>query len=1042
MLVSAAVFAQKISGTVRDSKGEPVIGAVVMVEGDTATGSITDVDGKYNMVLPKGKDFSLVASCIGFKTSTQKTGGRAVVDFVLEEDKLLLDEVVVVGYGSMRKSDLTGSVASVKIDEDEAGRSTSLDQMLQGRASGVQVLSNNASPDAGVSIRIRGLGTFEGGSEPLYVVDGIIINGASSSVNQMSAGGTENSSNEEINGLMGINPQDIANIEILKDASATAIYGSLGANGVVLITTKVAGKEKPTVSFNTGVSVSTVSNHIPMLTFDEYCDYLSARGRSLSSLFENPETRTGLKVQPVDWQKYTLRPAVSQRYYLSVSGRPKTLSYLMSLGYNDNQGIMKNSGSKQLTLRLNLDKTIGKKLTIGTKTGFGFIKSDLTSSANAKVSGSASSLTRSLLLYRPYMSLDKDEDEDQIDPEEEEVSSGPDRWLKHFTNTREEFRVTPSLYLDWKILKWLSFKSTIGADYRNTEIQKFKANKISTQNGSFASVSETERLRYNWDNVLNFHHKFFGGHTLNATLGASISKSISVSNMSEAWRIQQDRVGFPSINSGVAPYTNLQHDVTQYSLASFIARAIYNYKDRYVLTATYRLDGSSRFQGSNKWASFPSFAFAWRASSEPWFKVDFIETAKLRLGWGQVGNQAIPSYRTMSNYSGGVIGDHTPGNASMTQVAIYNSNIANRNLRWETTQQLNAGIDLGFFKGRLTFSMDLYDKQTKDLLQSKNIALSSGFSTMYVNQGNVLNRGIELSLDAVPVKIGDFEWSLGGNISFNRGRITYIGDGIERKEIYLTPDNKQTCNFFWGETIRSSTSNIAVLNIFIEGQPMGQFYGFKALGVVQEGEDWPGVASSGGKAKPGDVKYMDINGNGVIDDDDRTIIGNPNPDFTYGFNTSLSWKGLTVTASFNGSFGNDVYNANNFTEYNTSKSGSRPYNVRREAFFEAWSPTHTNTVFPRLEYTDDFISDRYVDNGSYLRLANLSIRYDFRFRNKNLFIKGVGAGVSAGNLFVVTKYGGWDPEVNSFGSDLKRMGVDMGSYPNSRSFSLDLKFTF
>lgn len=1041
MLVSAVAFAQKVSGTIRDSKGEPVIGAVVMVAGSTTVACMTDVDGKYTLDIPKGNNISLVATCIGFKSSTQDVGGRAVVDFILEEDNLLLEEVVVVGYGSMRKSDLTGSVASVKIDEDEAGRSSSLDQMLQGRASGVQVLSNNASPDAGVSIRVRGLGTFEGGSEPLYVVDGVIINGASSSVNQMSAGGTENSSNEEINGLMGINPQDVANIEILKDASATAIYGSLGANGVVLITTKMAGKEKPTVNFNAGVSVSTVSNHIPMLTFDEYCDYLAARGRSLSAIYENPETRTGLKVQPVDWQDYTLRPAVSQRYYLSVSGRPKTLSYMMSLGYNDNQGIVKNSGSKQLTLRLNLDKSIGKKLKIGTKTGLGFIKSDLTSSANANVSGSASSLTRSLLLYRPYMTLDKKED-DQIYSEEEEASSGPDRWLKNFTNTREEFRVTPSLYVDWKILKWMSFKSTVGADYRNTEIQKFKANKISRQNGSFASVNETERLRYNWDNVLSFNHKFVGAHTLNAILGASISRSRTISNMSEAWRIQQDRAGFASINSGVAPYTNLQHDVTEYSLASFIARAVYNYKDRYVVTATYRLDGSSRFQGSNKWASFPSFAFAWRVSSEPWFNVDFIEMAKVRLGWGQVGNQAIPSYRTMPNYAGGVIGDHTPGNASMTQVAIYNSNIANKNLRWETTQQLNAGIDIGFFKGRLTFSMDLYDKQTKDLLQSKNIALSSGFSTMYVNQGNVLNRGIELTLDSVPVRVGDFEWSLGGNISFNKGRITYIGEGIEKKDIYLTPDNMQTCNFFWGETVRSSTSNIAVLNIFIEGQPMGLFYGFKTLGIVQEGEDWPGVASSGGKAKPGDVKYMDINKNGIIDDDDRTVIGDPNPVFTYGFNTSLSWKGLTLTASFNGTFGNKIYNANNFTEYNTSKSGSRPYNVRREAFVEAWSPNHTDTVFPRLEYSDDFISDRYVDDGSYLRLANLSIRYDFRFKKKKLFIKGLGAGLSAGNLFVVTKYGGWDPEVNSFGSNIKRMGVDMGSYPNSRSFSLDLKFTF
>ena len=1042
ILLSLSMNAQMrtVSGVVKDESGSPVIGAVVMIEGKESEGAVTDENGKYSLSVPAGS--TLVAKCLSYKTSRAKVSEKQMtLDFILEEDNELLEEVVVVGYGAMRRSDLTGAVASIKIDDDDAARSTSLDQMIMGKASGVQILSNNASPDAGVSIRIRGLNTFEGGNEPLYVVDGIVINGASSSVEQMASGGTENSNNEEVNGLMGINPQDIASIEILKDASSTAIYGSQGANGVILITTKMAKNERPVIRFSAGMDISKVSNSIPMLTFDEYCDYLVARGISISSLFEDPIERTGCKVEPINWQDYTLRTAYSQRYYFSISGRPKSTSYMFSVGYNDKQGIVKNSGVRQLTARINLEHAISKKLKVGIKTGFSNISSDLTSGANAKVSGAAASLMRSMLIYRPYF-YEETADEDVVDPDEEELTSGPNVWLKHYVNTREEIRITPSVYVDWKIIPCLSFKSTFGGDYKSSETSKYKPNKISRQVGSFASVAQYYQWRYNWDNLLSFNKKFARSHNLTATLGVSMSTSSKNTNLSEAWRIEQDRAGLSSINSGVAPYTKTTYNVDQYSLLSFFARAIYNYKNRYVLTATYRLDGSSRFAASNKWASFPSFAFAWRMNEEKWFKARWISLAKVRLGWGQVGNQAIPSYRTLINYGSGHIPDHTAGNGSMTQIAIYNSNLANKNLKWETTEQMNAGIDLGLWKGRLTFTADIYNKNTKDLLQLKNISGSTGFSTMYVNQGNVLNRGLELSFEAVPVLSKDFEWSIGGNISFNRNRITSIGSGIENAEIYLTPTQPQQCNFFWGNLIRSSASTLAVLNIFIEGQPMGLFYGFKTNGIVQEGEDAPGIAASGGKAKAGDIRYTDINKNGIIDDDDRTIIGNPNADFTYAFNTSFKWKNLYLNIAFNGSYGNDIYNANNYTEFNTAKSGARPYNIRREAFIHAWTPDNTDTIFPRLGYTDEFISDRYVEDGSFLRLANVALSYKFSFKNKKSVLRGLDVGVSAGNLYVWTKYSEWDPDVNSFGSNIKQMGIDMGSYPTARTFSADIKFTF
>lgn len=1042
-MLSLCVNAQTrtISGIVKDTAGDPVVGAVVMVEGEELKGTATDINGRYSIPVPS-KNCTLIAQCLSYKTVSVKVSAKEDnIDFILEDDSEQLEEVVVVGYGAMRRSDLTGAVTSIKIDEDDAARSTSLDQMLMGKASGVQILNNNAAPDAGVSIRIRGLNTFEGGNEPLYVVDGIMINGSSSSVNQMESGGTENSNNEEVNGLMGINPQDIASIEILKDASSTAIYGSQGANGVILITTKTARSEKPVISFSAGMDVSKVSNSIPMLSFDEYCDYLEARGTPIDDLFEDPDKRTGCKVTPVNWQDYTLRTAVSQRYYFSISGRVKPTSYMFSVGYNDRQGIVKNSGARQLTGRINLEYSPSKKLKIGSKTGFSSIRSDLTSGANAKVAGAAASLMRSMLIYRPYF-YEEVEDEDIIDLEEEELASGPNVWLKYYVNSRDEIRITPSIYVDWTIIPGLSFRSTFGGDYKNSETSKYKPNKISRQVGSFASVAQYDQWRYNWDNLLSFNRKFARSHKLTATLGASLSTSSKSTNLSEAWRIEQDRAGLPSINSGVAPYTKTTFNVDRFSLLSFFARAIYNYKERYVMTATYRIDGSSRFADSNKWASFPSFAFAWRMNEERWFSARWVSMAKIRLGWGQVGNQAIPSYRTLVNYGSGYIPDHTSGNSSMSQISIFNSNLANKNLKWETTEQINAGIDFGFWKGRLTFTADIYNKNTKDLLQLKNISGSTGFSTMYVNQGNVLNRGLELSFEAVPVLINDFEWSIGGNISFNRNRITSIGSGIENAEIYLTPELSQVCNFFWGHMVRSSASTLAILNIFIEGQPMGLFYGFKTDGIVQEGEDAPGIAASGGKAKAGDVRYRDINGNGVIDDDDRTIIGNPNPDFTYAFNTSLRWKRLSLSIGFNGSYGNDIYNANNYTEFNTSKSGARPYNIRREAFIYAWTPEHPDTSFPRLGYTDDFISDRYIEDGSYLRLANVGLSYKFTFKNQTSFIRGLDIGISGGNLYVWSRYSEWDPDVNSFGSNIKQMGIDMGSYPSARTFSADIKFTF
>ena len=457
--------------------------------------------------------------------------------------------------------------------------------------------------------------------------------------------------------------------------------------------------------------------------------------------------------------------------------------------------------------------------------------------------------------------------------------------------------------------------------------------------GTLANSTGSDFLNWNWDNLFLVKKSFSGGHNLSGTLGMTMSGNYRHVVYNEGWWLDQDGAGTASISNADPLYSTFKYTETAYQLLSFYARAVYSWKDRYVLTATVRADGSSHFQGKNKWGVFPSFAFAWRINEERWFNVPAISQMKLRVGWGLVGNQKMSSYATIPTFSSVRVADHSVGSESHSQVGVFLDGIANPDLRWETTDQANVGLDMGFFKGRLSFSLDFYNKLTKDLLQQKQIARSSGFSTMWVNQGTIRNRGFEFSFNAVPVKTGEVEWTVGGNISVNRNRITAIGQDLQSGEIYLSPDNKQEVNYFWGSTLRASTSSIAILNIFIEGQPLGQFYGLKSAGIVQQGEDWPGFGD-GNKAAPGDVKYLDINGNGCIDDDDRTIIGDPNPDFTFGFNTSLTWKGLTLTADFNGSFGNDIYNNNLSADLatNVSSSSTLVNNIRADAYRNAWSP--------------------------------------------------------------------------------------------------------
>lgn len=1066
ILVQALAFAQgttySVKGTVKDINGDPVIGAAVMLEGSTSTGAVTDINGNwsFNYTLSSGKKARIVVSCLGYAEKSIDIEGRAVINIVLEEDSEELEDAVVVGYGSMRRSDLTGSVASVRIDDREAGQSASLSNLLQGRAAGVQVTNNSASPDAGVSIQIRGASSFNSGSEPLYVVDGIIINtsGESSVMNGDHLGGENGGQDEATNGLMGINPLDIASVEILKDASATAIYGSQGANGVILITTKTASRERPTITASVGVDVSTPYKKQSMMNFNEYVTYLNA-------IMDSPvvqEYRTDLlntargrlnvlrgdyfwnMYEPIDWQDYMMRNAISQRYYVSVAGKPKESNYMFSIGFNNTQGIIKSTGFKNLTVRLNMEHNLSKKLLIGMRSGVSYLDSQLTQGASIGTLSAATSLMRSMLTTAPYsMILDYDDDGDVIDwGDDENQQYGPNRWMQGFVNNRVEYRINPSFYIQYKIIPGLSFKTTLGGDYRVTEQSKFKSRLLTAEpTGSTAAIAHTDRLSWNWDSFVNFYKRLAKKHVINATVGASMYRAKNLVQTTEGSNIEQWKAKERSLNA--AAYGWFTYSEASDSRMSFFARSIYNYAERYILTATIRADGSSRFAGKNKWGYFPSAAFAWRINQEPWFKVPAISMAKLRIGWGQVGNQNLSSYSTIYNYGTAYYPDH--GNAAAQKVLITTtSNLPNADLKWETTEQTNIGFDLGLFDGRVTLSADAYYKLTKDLLQQKTLAASAGVDKPWVNMGSILNKGLELTLESVPVKVGDFEWSLSGNISFNQNKIVSISpDQIENDWIYLSPDDRQFVSYFAGDQIGTGNVMRTFLNIFVEGQPMSLFYGVPTDGLVQEGEmGVPYSESSTAYRGPGSINYIDVNKDGYITELDRIIIGDPNPKFTYGFNTSLRYKNFVLSANFIGSYGNDLYNVNKMMDTNTTQTYS---NVTRETLMKQWTPENTDTWYPCLGGLngDDvkWASDRYVEDGSYLRLSDLSLSYDIPIKKKKSFIRGINITATGSNLWIWTNYSGWDPDVNSYGG-IRRKGADMGSYPGARSFKFDLKFTF
>ncbi len=1050
LLISALSFAQSgitVAGKVTDTFGEPLPGVSVVIKG-TTKGTITDVQGQYSLKVSADREV-LVFSFIGFKKYERQVGSNRIIDLVMEDEITDLDEVVVVGYGEMRKSDVTGAVSSVKESDEVARQYPSVDMLLQGRASGLQVTGNAGSPGSAVSVRIRGTNSLRSNNEPLYVVDGVLISTAGTDVSDPSTDANELQSPQ--NGLTGLNPQDIESIEVLKDASATAIYGSRGANGVVLITTKSGQKNtggNAKVSAYGSLEWNTIERKLELLDGPGWAMYQNEADQlkgfdpkyhidgnqvyRLSTDADNNPVIGDVPYDEVNWQDEIYQTTMSYNAGLSISGGSEKSSYYFSMGMNDQRGIVETTRIKKGDLRFNYDRDISSRLKMQTRTSMMY--QDGTFAQAGSKSGGNRSFTKQILSYRPLISSDDTEgDDDELDLE----VSNPYAWLTDYDDNTKEIRINQSVAFTYEIAKGLKYKLNGGIDYRKKDRTKFYdlGVFVGRKENGLANYSYQDRKSFVIDNLLMYNRNFRRKHKINAVAGVTYDGVNTQNKLYEVKDFPVKNLGSDFPQGGqiiLRPMTILNSEEEMFSV---LGRVNYTFKDRYVLTASFRGDKSSKFQGSNKWGYFPAMAAAWRLMEEPFVKqLNVFYNLKLRAGWGLTGNQGISPYQTLSTYSS--VNYVNDGNASI--VGNVPARIPNPDLKWESTEQYNAGLDFGFFEGRLSGSVDMYYKTTKDLLQDIEIGPSNGFTSITINRGSIVNRGLEFMLNGALIEKKDFTLDLGANISFNRNKVRPLG--LPTSTVWIDGQEQQR-ELFYGGKVSTGTYFKQPANIFMVDEAMGLFWGWQTNGIYQDAtQAGEGATFDGNPNQAGDVIFVDQNNDGNIDDLDKTIIGNPNPDFVYGFNIDVRYKRFTLSALFEGVYGADVVNAYNME---LAYAEGRGTNILVDAYKQAWREDAPSNAYPRIGYNlNQYLTDRIVEDGSYLRLNNLTVGYDVPTKWTNNLISNARVYASGRNLFTITDYSGYNPQITSFMNDGSIMGVDWVGTPNALTFLLGVNLTF
>lgn len=968
-----------VTGKVTDDKGMPLPGASVMVK-NTTTGTATDASGNFNFKVPRGS--VLVVTYIGYK-SQELPAGTSPMQFKLQMSVSSTDEIVVIGYGTVRKTDLTGSLSQIKSKDITSYPTTNIMQALIGRAPGVRVMQNNGAPGGSISVRIRGVNSILGGNEPLYVIDGFPFNGNPTFL--------QNS--------------DIASIEILKDASSTAIYGSRGANGVVMITTKGGRKKEQTsVDVDFGYTLQRVSKKMPLMNAGQYASLYNeqAKNDGLSPYFTDAQVDSLYASPGTDWQDLVLRTAPMYTASATVNGGTEKTKFSISGSTFSQQGIVRNSDYKRYNIRANIEHDISKVISVN----YNAILTRLNSSRqNSGLGNRGNDLISAMLMsppsLTPYLEDGSYRRLNTAYPFISNVIINPLVPLNEKTDLIKGDRVLANAAVVIKPWKDLTIKISGGIENLNDRVDQYSNIEPSTNSVGSATVYSDKSTSLLNENVATYT-KQFGDHHLTVMAGFTYQDYVFDRLRGSGQGFLSDITGTGSLNSANTPGIP-DTDYSKWVLLSYLGRLNYNYADKYLLTFSFRRDGSSRYSIDNKWGNFPSAAIAWKASSEDFLKQsNVISDLKFRASYGGTGSTAVSPYATLNQLSssGTIFGD-------ALYVAFAPGTTLPGNLRWETTRQFDAGMDIAFLRGNLRFTLDYYNKRTTNLLNNVQLPASMGYRTTVQNVGEIQNKGVELNLEADVLR-REVNWTVAGNIAFNRNKVMKLYDGQD----------------IFGSTFYTGSLNDYV-NLLREGQPLGIFYGYKETGYTDDGK----------------LQYEDISKDGNINAEDKTFIGDPNPDFIYGLSSVATWKGLELTVFIQGSQGNDIFNLNKASSLDLGMG----LNLPAEVYENHWTPENTNAKYPKITRNlNGNMSSRFVEDGSYLRFKNIQLAYNLPVRNFGWkWVKNAQVYASGQNLITFTKYSWYDPEINAYGgANSINQGIDYSTYPTNKSVTFGIRCGF
>lgn len=1035
----------EVHGRVLDGaqKGEPMIGATVMVKG-TSQGTVTDIDGLFVLQVPKNA--VLVISSVGYKTQEVKAN-KDQLTLTMEEDTQVLDEFVVVGYGSMRKVDLTGSVGSITGDKLKESIVTNADQMLQGRVSGVQVTQNTGAPGGATSIRVRGASSITGDNEPLYIIDGVPMSGSGADIGGFDWAGGSNGQTK-VNPLATISPQDIVSMDVLKDASACAIYGAAGANGVVIITTRRGEAGKMHVNYDGYVGLQTFVRKISMMNLHDYAVYQKDLYNQGFSTYLNPVYQDpSLLGRGTDWQDAVIRDALMHSHQISLTGGNAKTQFSISGGYMNQEGTVIGSNFERFSARANIDHEFAKWFKLGGSLSY--------ARTNEKIinNDGESGILMSAITMQPDIPV-KDKFGNWSGPSNLSASANynPVAMAQLFNNRLQRDRIMGSFYGQFNFTDYLNLRTEYSFD-SNTSLNKgfMPTYQFGVRINNINKIYQREEHSFYWiwKNYLNYNQTI-GKHTIGAMLGMEMSRSAWEGTTLQKNNLTNNDIQVMGEDGTYVTNSGWKDASTTMSV---FARANYNYDNRYLITATIRGDASSKFGPAHRWGAFPSVALAWRISNEAWMRdVQQISNLKLRVGYGQVGNSNIGTYLYAAKMR---------AYASLFGTSFRMATNVNPDLKWEASEQWNIGVDFGMFNSRIDLSVDLYQKQTKDLLLQPSVPAIIGgngwddIATPMTNIGRVRNRGIDISLNTAPVQTRDFQWNSNLVISVNRNMV--LAMDANNTPIYGNID--------WYSEFQTATA-------IMVGQPMGVFYGFQTDGLFENKEDierWAVQVDDGtGHNKidrntgvwVGDIRFKDLDGDGFITDKDQTVIGNPNPDFTFGFTNNFSYKNWTLGIVLNGSVGGQILNYTRVkTEGMTSIWDNQSTRVNDRVQFGYYDGDDTNkdisnlyilnnisTTLPRWNTTDvnrnNRMSDRWLESASFMRISNISLSYTFPDSwMKKIHIAKLKLYANIQNVWIFTAYSGYDPEIGAYNQQAGKLNIDTGRYPSPRVYTFGLNLS-